>query len=109
MIPLATTTVTVRRPAAGADPYEAGTPALVATGIRAHIGSPSGADVRVGGDQQVITDRLNADLCDIAHGDTITDDRNQVTYAVVWVRRRIGLGLDHLVAGLVQAEGAANG
>lgn len=109
MIPLATTTIAIYRPAAGTDPYEAGSPALVASGVRAHIGSPSGADVRVGGDQQVITDRLNADLCSLEHGDTVTDLGTGTGYAVVWVRRRLGLGLDHLVAGLVQAEGAANG
>lgn len=109
MIPLSTTTITIRRPAAGVDPYEQTTAALVTQGIAAHIGSPGGADVRIGGDQQIITDHLDADVCDLRHGDTVTDDGNGVTYQVVWVRRRIGLGLDHMAAGLVQVEGAANG
>jgi hypothetical protein len=109
MIPLATTTITVRRPVAGQDPYEAPVPPPVMAGIPAHIGSPSGIDVRIGGDQQVVTDRLDCAIVDLRHGDTVHDDGNDVTYSVVWVRRRYGLGLDHMEAGLVQTEGAANG
>jgi hypothetical protein len=109
MIPFATTTITVRRRTAGEDAYTETTAQQVCTQVRAHIGSPSGRDLRVGGDQQMITDRLDCDVIDLRPSDQVTDDGNCAAYEVVWTRHRRGLGLDHLEAGLVEVIGAANG
>ena len=108
MIPLATTTITISRKREDEDPYETPTIRAVATGIRAVIGSPSGRDRVIGGDQSSITAKLDCDVCDLRHYDIVTDDRTCVEYAVVWVTNRIGLGLDHLEAGLNATVGASN-
>lgn len=115
MIPLSTTTIAVRRRPTGQDAYEEGGTTDVAEGIAAHIGSPTGQDLAVGGDAMQITDRLLCDPCDIRPGDRVEDEQNVDTayagvfYDVIWVRNRRGLGLDHVVAGLRQSLGAANG
>jgi len=115
VIPLHTTRVDVIRRSSGVDPYEEAGPSVVAENIRAHIGSPSGADRAIGGDAQIITDRMDCDPCDMRHGDLARDRENvdqegdPITYEIVWVRKRRGLGLDHMVAGLRQTQGAANG
>lgn len=101
MIPLATTTVTVASRGTG-EPYE--TPAggaTVAAGIPAHLSSPSGLEQLQGGSQQVIDKRLLSERIDALTSDmTVTDDSTGLTYAVVWVDQRDGLGLAHTVAGL---------
>lgn len=102
MIPLATTTITVRRPGA-AEPYEPASYSTVATGIAAHISGPAGIEI---GGQEDVQHRLTADTVDLGHLDRITDAEGQ-TYEVVWARPRVGLGLDHTVAGLRQTEGIA--
>lgn len=105
-----TTTVTITRPVATGDPYEAATTSTVATGVRAHIGSPSGNDAHLGGDKEVITAVCYVPAgTDVVRSDRITDDANGATYAVVWSTRRRGLGLDHLQVGLRAVTGAANG
>lgn len=106
MIPLATTTVSVFRTPSG-DPYIP-SQAKKVTSLRGHISSPSGTDLHVGGEQQIIDAVLLTEIgCDVQHTDRITDGCE--TYDVVWVTERHGLGLDHLKAGLVLVEGAANG
>jgi hypothetical protein len=115
VIPLQTTTVDVLRRSTGADPYEEAGPVTVADNVRAHIGSPSGTDLAIGGDAMTITDRMDCDPCDLRPGDLVTDRENvdgsgaAITYEIVWVRARNGLGLDHMVAGLRQSVGASNG
>lgn len=109
MIPLAVTTITVRRPQSG-DPYEDnGEPDLVATGVRAVIGSPTGSERRIGGELAIITDVLNCDVTDLAHRDLVVDEVTGERYGVEWVRKRIGFGLDHLKAGLRQTKGGSSG
>lgn len=101
MIPLATTTVTVTSPGTG-EPYE--TPsggATVASGVPAHISSPSGLEQLQGGSQQIIDKRLLSEPIDELTSDmTVVDDSTGLAYAVVWVDQRDGLGLAHTVAGL---------
>lgn len=114
MIPIATTTVTVLRPAAlGADedPYDEALvePAEVAAGVRANIAIAAGREDTTGrAAREAVTFRLRCDPADIANRDLIVDDTTGEQYAVVWARQRVtGLGLDHVVADLEQVtEGA---
>lgn len=109
MLPVATTTITVERPATGGDPYEIGAaPTAVSSGTPAHIGDPSGAEAQAGGELETITDVLLADAAlDLRHTDLIVDETTGQRYRVQWVRPRRGLGLDHVKAGLVTYQGAA--
>lgn len=112
MIPLATTTITIKRPlSTSADPYE-GVSAVgptVAAGVRAHISSPSGTEAQVGGRAEVVDAVLLCDVADLAHSDHIVDDETSETWQVLWVRKRRGLGLDHMTAGLRATSGASSG
>ncbi len=109
MIPLNTTTISVLRPV-DTDPYEASAtaPAIVAQGVRAHISVPNiGSSQIVGGQQSVVEPRLTCDVCDLRHTDEVKDDTTGRIFQVSWVQERLGLGLDHLEAGLRIVEGAA--
>lgn len=108
-IPLTTTTVTIRRPEGGDDPYEADQARLVARARRAHIGSPRGSEKIVGGSKEVVDAvlRLDPQPC-LTHRDRITDDGTGECWEVVWVRQRQGLGLDHQAAGLRAVKGGAD-
>jgi hypothetical protein len=108
MIPFANTTISIYRPREE-DPYDASDPLKVAVHIRAHIGSPSGRDHHVGGNQEVVNAKLGCDPCDLRHGDTVRDERSSERFLVVWVQERAGLGIDHLEAGLNLVAGAASG
>lgn len=106
---LTTTTVTVKRPVDG-DPYETAAEPTVAAGVPAHISSPSGQEIDLGGEYERIDAVL---LCapgtDITHTDVVVDDGTDNEYRVAWVRARQGLGLDHTKAGLVAHHGGAAG
>lgn len=106
---LPTTTITVKRPAADVDPDESETLTTVFTGVRAHISSPSGSDRRSGGDQELVDAIALFDVVDVHHEDVIFDDETGESWDVSWVRRRRGLGLDHMKAGLFAAKGASVG
>lgn len=107
MIAPTTTTITVRRPGT-AEPHEGnGTPTTVASGVPAHIGAPSGSERRDGASQESITDQLSAEPVALLHTDIVVDDVTGATFEVVWVQQRIGLGLDHTVAGLRRVSGIA--
>lgn len=108
-IPVSTTTITVRRPAADVDPLEYESLTTVYEHIRARIGAPSGSDRNVGGDQTVIDAVLWCDTIDLHHEDVIEDENTGDTYEIRWSRRQNGLGLDHLKAGLLTVEGASLG
>lgn len=109
MIPLAVTTIAIRRPPPDDDPLEQGPKRLMETGIRAVIGSPSGADLMAGGDRSVVAARLTADPCDLRPSDEVQDETTGDRYQIVWVRTRQGYGLDHVAAGLSEVVGAPNG
>jgi hypothetical protein len=104
-IPLATTTITVKRPAA-AEPYEAGALDTVAAGVRAHISGPGGIQRQAGGSQEDITLPFACDVADVQHTDQVVDDTTDITYEVVWVERRQGLGLDRMTGQLRRITGA---
>jgi hypothetical protein len=108
MLPISTTTVTISRfpvdPAR--DSYDAPPAAVtVASGVRAHISSPSGAETQLGGSQAVTQYRLDCDPVDVTHIDRVTDDTTGITYEVLWAVSRYGLGLDHVEAALRLVEG----
>ncbi|MBM4414904.1 MAG: hypothetical protein FJ035_01235 [Chloroflexi bacterium] len=109
-VPLATTTIAVLRVPVDAtrDPYDAQPAAdTVASGVRAHISSPSGREHVAGGSQEVVEFRLACDPVDLRHTDRVQDEQTGSTYEVVWARPRQGLGLDHIEAGLKQVSGGA--
>jgi hypothetical protein len=108
MIPFATTTITITRPAPTDEPYEPpGPPSTVVAGVRAHISLGRGAENVVGGDQEVVYHRLTCDPCDLDNADQVIDDATGLVYDVEYARLRRGLGLDHMEAGLRQVEGVA--
>ena len=109
MIPLATTTITVRRVTADdtRDGYDVRpAPEDVATGVRAHLSSPSAREERAGGSRQTTVARLLCDPVELLHTDTVVDDTTGVEYAVTGVETHVGLGLDHTAAQLLLVNGA---
>lgn len=108
-VPLATTRVTVKRPASGDDPYETVTATTVAEHVRAHISAPRGGETLTGGQGEVVDAVLLCDIVDLSHYDRIEDETSDETWQVMWVRRRRGLGLDHMSAGLRSTSGASSG
>lgn len=107
MIPLATTTITVEATTED-EPGEGRTFETVATGVRAVIGSPSGAELaQPGGGTSTITDVLDCDPCPelLDHTNVVVDEATGLRYEVAWVKPRTGLGLDHVKAGLIHRAG----
>lgn len=106
-LPLATTTVTIVETASSGDPYEDATPTTLATGVRAVIGSPSGRDLCVGGEQSIIHAVADVDGMLVTHTCQLIDETTGDRWAVAWVQRRVGLGLDHQHCGLTRVTGGA--
>lgn len=111
-IPLALTTIQVQRvtPVAGdddiADGYDAaGSPVIVASGIRAVIGQPSASAVLVGGDRVTYSATFNSDPCDIQPGDVVLDS-DGARWIALWSRFSGGFGLDHQEGELRLVQGA---
>lgn len=100
MNPLPTTTVTVTRPAGTGDPTDTPTIVLVAAGVAATIGSPTGTELLTAGEQESVDAVLVTDAVAVDRLDLVADDTTGDTWQVVWARQRIGLGLDHCRAGL---------
>lgn len=115
MIPLATTTITVWRivdvtPSEGEDwpdPTDPVTREPVAEDVRAHISSPSGReDDASGAPREIVEFRLGCDpiVGGIKHDDVIVDGTTGEQFQVTWAHSRVGLGLDHIVAGMQQVS-----
>src|SRR5687767_13507172 len=87
VLPLVTTTGSVLRPADG-DPYEtAAAPTVVATGIAAHVSSPTGSEVDAGGQLERIDAVLLTEAdTDLRHTDLWRDDGTGDVYRVAWLR-----------------------
>lgn len=127
MIALATTTIRVERqanlvsaPPTDVDPYGEDysdspggdpTPAqpwnVIVSDVRATISNPSGNEEYAGGSQENVSFVLNCDPCDLKHYDRVIDERTGAVYDVVYSVYRVGLGLDHVRAGLSASQGAA--
>jgi hypothetical protein len=101
-IPVASTTIAVARSDQDGtkDDYDGVSFASVASRVRAVIGSPSGAETVMGGSSEDVSAQLTCDPVSLRHDDRVTDETTGDQWQVVWVRRRIGLGLDHVSAGL---------
>lgn len=95
-VPLATTTITVKRYTGALD--EPQTATTVATAVRAHISSPSGNEPE--GATELVDAVLGCDPVDLTSDCRVTDEKTGLEYSVVWARERRGLGLDHIEAGL---------
>lgn len=111
-IPLATTTITVRRVPddEDLDPYdEQPEPETVASGVRAHISTRTGRETVAGGSQEVVSFGLSCDPVDLRHTDEVVDDTTGETFEVVWAISRQGLGMDHVQAGLERVTGVVSG
>lgn len=107
MIPLATTTVTVRRPTDDTqDLTDQPAYETVASMIPAAITAPAGSGTAVGGRQEQIDAQLAVDPMVLLLGDLVDDDATGDTYTVAWTFQRNGLGLDHVTAGLRKVRGA---
>lgn len=110
MIPIATTTITVKRVPADdtRDGYDTPPAAVtIATGVAASIGAPSGSQNITTGDRTVVTFKLTCDPTDLQADDSVVDDTTGEEYRCIWARQRQGLGLDHTTAALEQVEGAS--
>jgi hypothetical protein len=109
MIGLATTTITVRRVPGGPVDMDGPLPAAetVASGVRAHLSTPTGAERIIGGSMETVDRLLGSDPCDLDHADTVTDEGTGLVYTVVFAELSRGLGLDHMVAGLRRVTGQA--
>ena len=108
MIPISSTTITVRRYPIDIerDSYDALPPwETIATGVRAHISSPAGTEIVLGGTQSDVVFSLACDPVDLQHIDQVVDDATGTVYSVIWAAPRVGLGLEHVAAGLRQVLG----
>ena len=107
-IPLALTTISVRRPDPTVDGYAETKPdpTLIVTGLPASITNDSGTSVLTGGVRTEYMYVLNADPADIQAQDLVTDDATGQEYVVVWATLRQGLGLDHVSGRLRIVRGA---
>src|SRR5882757_10603615 len=108
MLPLALTTITIKRGPVNTDGYDPDPAAetTIATGIRAAVTNKSGTTVLTGGTRVEFTHVLNCDPCDIRGGDTIVDDTTGDIYDTLWATQRPGLGLDHVNGRLRYVTGA---
>jgi len=108
VIPLATTTIDVRRVPLDSTRDAADIPPAartVARGIRAHFSYVSGAEVLLGGQETTDVARLACDPCDLTHTDQVVDNRDGTVWEVAGVFRAGGWGLDHLRADVRRVEG----
>jgi hypothetical protein len=116
-IVLATTKVTLLQPGTDStaddtddwggapDPVTGYTPA--ASGIRAHLSSPS-ANANFGQEGNTVSAqfRMVADPCDLRSNMQVKDETTGEVYSVAWVLKR-GDPIPHVVAGLLQATATA--
>lgn len=104
-IPVATTTITVERSSQDGtmDAFDLADAvwSVIASGVRAVIGSPSGTETVAGGSSEERTVRLNCDPTDLRHGDRVYDESTAITYEVTTTARRLGFGIDHTTADLL--------
>lgn len=120
MIPLATTTITVRgvRPQSDRDPAAVGydgpgdAPVVLATGVRACISRPTGSRIKSNVDET----SGYALRCDnmpdgLTRHDTVEDETTGVVYTVTKVEDSVNLtfGLQHTVATLRTDKGISSG
>lgn len=78
--------------------------------LRAVLHTQFGAEILGGGQSEQVTGRLDLDGSPgLKHWDQVYDRSTQLWWEVTWVRARVGLGLDHVEAGLRAVQGASVG
>lgn len=81
---------------------------VVYSGVRANIGSPSGSEQVVGGNQENIGYRMQCDIVSLFPTDQIRDERSGLIYDVVTSVARTGFrGREYTQATLSRSRGAA--
>ena len=115
MIPIPTTTITIKRflpdphDDSPRDPEDPRPPAsVIASGIRAHISTSSGRENTDGGSQEVVEFRFDCDPTDVTSQDQMVDERTNEVYEVVWTRQRLefaAVGLGYVQGGLKKVTG----
>lgn len=110
-VPLATSTFTIKRGSnIDGDSGDPLTFEVVDTGVRGTTMFYSGAASVAHGDRERVDARLAIDVdYEIKHYDIITDEKTLDEWSVAWVRKRIGLGLNHLIVGCYAVTGTARG
>lgn len=102
-IPISTTTIRVEQSSQDGtkDLYDTLTFTTLASGVRAVIGAPGGSETVDAGSREEVVFRLDCDpVASMRHDDRVVDEASGITYEVIWVEQRGGLGLDHTVAEL---------
>jgi len=108
-LPLTTCRINVLRSDPSIDPMVDSPYLTKATGIPAVLHTDTGFENRGGGTQAELTARLDIpSSVDLQRYDRVYDQSTGETWEVDWVRKRVGLGLDHKEAGLHAIEGAVN-
>jgi hypothetical protein len=110
-IPFATTTIAILRlseEAMDGESYQTEVRSVFATGIRASISmSPQnrGEETTQGGERAKVKARLSCDPCDLRHTDQVVDLVTDDVWNVEYTQNRVGLGIDHVTAGLYRFAG----
>lgn len=103
-VPLATGTFTIRT-LTESEPGEGRTVTATAV-VRGVFSSPTGSEVwQAGGGQETVDAVVVCDPATIAHTDQLVDDETGDVWEVAWVRKRYGLGLDHMRVGVNRVTG----
>lgn len=109
MLPLAVTTVDLYRPTLG-DADEPAARSAYRQGLRAVLHSQGGGESVGHGQSEQVQGQLDLDLDPgLKHWDQVYDRSTQQWWEVTWVRVRVGLGLDHVEAGLRAVQGVSIG
>ena len=110
-VPLATATYTLRRATNISD--DSGDPLtleVVATGVRGVTMFFSGSASVAHGDRERVDARLAMDEdYGLKQYDQVYDEVTGDEWKVAWVRKRTGLGLEHLIIGVYEVKGTARG
>lgn len=103
-VPIPTTVIAVYA-MVEAEPGEGRTRSLRAS-VPGHVSAPRGSEAQApGGGAETVDAVILCDPVDgMAHTDQCETSEGDV-YEVVWVRRRVGLGLDHMQAGCRRITG----
>jgi hypothetical protein len=115
-VPLATTTFTVWRlttASAEGDSTDENVYTDVATGIRGCVVYHSGAISKTQGSRERVDGRVMCDITSleppIGRNDYLVDDTTGEEWQVAFARKRVGLGLDHMLVGVYDVDGFSRG
>lgn len=111
MLPVVTTTFSIQRATNidgdSQDPLEWETVHAAIPGVPSYL---SGGEAVAKGSRERVDARVFLDTdVEISHTDRLVDDGTGDTWKIAYVRRRTGLGLDHMVVGVYEVTGVAQG